>query len=295
MSEPRRTPIAELARRLQTFTGAALKDYPKGDRRARIVAVAAQKGGVGKTTSAVHLAWALAQDPSRKVLLVDLDPQGHVAASLRGLIAGRRGSLSDVLLARDQELLDLAQPARDSLLELVLSDKRLAETEGILSSKIGKEFHLRRTLERTKTHYDWIILDCPPHLGELTLNALVAADEVIVPTQLSALAFEGVHDLLDALAKVGEHMNPNLGVLGILLTQVDSRTPAANLAVRRQIESTFGPVVLKTEIPINSAVRQAQMEGLPLFRFAPKASAALAYERLAAEVSGREAEEHWAP
>jgi len=292
MSEPRRTPMSELARRIQGLAGGG-KNYPRGSRRARVLAVSSQKGGVGKTTTAVHLAWALAEDPEKKVLLVDLDPQGHVAASLRSLLGGRKGSLAEILLARDKEILDLAQPLREAPLEVALSDKRLAEAEGVLATKIGKEFHLRRALEFTRTHYDWIVLDCPPHLGELTLNALVAADEVLVPTELSALAYEGVHDLFDAFAKVSEHLNPKLGILGILLTRVDGRTPAANASVRTQIESTFGPIVLETEIPINSAVRQAQHAGLPLFHSAPQAGAAQAYRRLAEEVLGRKAQDQW--
>lgn len=293
MSTARRTPIQQLARRLQSFASPG-KNYPKGEKQARVVAVASQKGGVGKTTTSVHLAWALASDQKQKVLLVDLDPQGHVATSLHGQLGGRRGSLAETILARDKELLDLVQPAKDVELEMVLSDKRLAESEGLLSTKIGKEYYLRRAIEITRTHYDWIVLDCPPHLGELTINALVAADEVLVPTQLSSLSFEGVHDLFDALARVGENLNPKLGVLGVLLTQVDGRTPSANETIRRRVETTFGPVVLRTEIPINSAIRQAQNAGEPVFRFQPQASAAQAYRRLAKEVMGRDPEGEWA-
>lgn len=283
-----RTPMAELRRRIQSVTGTQ-KKYQRGARQARVVAVSSQKGGVGKTTTSVHLAWALAESGAR-VLLVDLDPQGHVAASLKARLANPRGKLSETLLDRDAELLDLVQPVANVELEVVLSDKQLAEAEGILSAKIGKEFFLRRSLERTRTHYDWIVLDCPPHVGELTINALVAADEVLVPTELSSLAYEGVNDLFDAMARVSEHLNPELGVLGVVLTQVDRRTPAANQAVREKLESTFGPIVLRTEIPTNSAVRQAQNAGQPLFSHEPKATAAEAYRALAAELLGREAD-----
>ncbi|MCB0220083.1 MAG: ParA family protein [Chrysiogenetes bacterium] len=293
MCAARRTPMNQLARRLQQLAGPKT-NYARGKKAARVVAVASQKGGVGKTTTAVHLACALADELHQRVLLVDLDPQGHVAASLHARLGGRKGHLSQVIINRGEELLDLVQPVADSSLEVVLSDKKLAESEGLLASKIGKEFYLKQSLEVTRTHYDWIILDCPPHVGELTVNALVAADEVLVPTELSALSYEGVNDLFDAFARVSENLNPRLGILGIVLTKVDARTPAANASIRRQVETTFGPIVCAAEIPINSAIRQAQHLGQPLFAHQPQAAAALAYRALAEEITGRDSEGNWA-
>lgn len=293
MCAARRTPMNQLARRLQQLTGPR-SNYQRGNKHARVVACASQKGGVGKTTTAVHLAWALAEELGQRVLLVDLDPQGHVAASLHARLGGRKGHLSQVIINRGEELLDLVQPVMDSSLEVVLSDKQLSESEGLLSSKIGKEFYLKQSLDATRTHYDWIILDCPPHVGELTVNALVAADEVLVPTELSALAYEGVNDLFDAFARVSENLNPRLGILGIVLTKVDARTSAANASIRQQVESTFGPIVCDAEIPINSAIRQCQHLGVPLFSHQPNATAAQAYRALAKELVDRDVEGNWA-
>ena len=179
-----------------------LQDAPRrplGNRKAMVLAVSAQKGGVGKTTTSVSLAAALARFHGLRVLLVDLDPQGHVTTSLRTAVRPGGGPLSKVLLddRRQGEVMDVAASTGIPNLYLTPFDDNLASTEDLMSTRIGKEFILKESLEATRTHYDVIVLDCPPNLGSLTLNALVAADQVLIPCDPSPLALTGVAALVE--------------------------------------------------------------------------------------------------
>ncbi len=259
-----------------------------GAHEARVVSVCAQKGGVGKTTTAVHVAAALALYHGRKVLLVDMDSQGHVQASLQHEIDLRSSdSLSQVLLGRRRDLMEIALPTRIAGLWVTPSDKELNETESLLSSRIGKEFLLRGVLRTARTHFDVILLDCPPNLGNLTLNALLASDQVLVPCDMSILSLEGVRDLLDALETIRERLGHPLGILGLVRTRVDRRNRRVNADIQGRMDRAYGPLLLATEIPVSTALSRAQLAGVPVFQGEPQSSGATAYSALAREIDLR--------
>lgn len=264
--------------------------YPSGDRDARVIAVATVKGGVGKTTTAVNLSAALARLHGARVLLIDLDAQGHCSASLAAhMPAGaQRTPVSDILLADKRlEVLDSAQPSGLPNLDLTPADPGLAEAEGRLSQKIGKERLLRDALNITRSHYDYIIIDCPPNKGNLTVNGLVAADRVLIPTDLSALSVQGADELIGTVVTVNDRLSADLDILGVVLTRVDGRTRSVNDEILAQIEDAWADVLLGTRIGINSAIAHAQIEGKTIFEFDPRSRGAAHYEALASEVVER--------
>lgn len=258
--------------------------------RARVLAVAAQKGGVGKTTTAVNVAVAAARFQGLRTLLVDLDGQGHVETALAAHLAEPPGdgpSLSDILLGRQRDLLEAVRPTRIPGLFVTPSDKGLAATEGILSGRIGKEFLLRGVLHRARERFDLLVLDCPPNLGNLTLNALAAADACLVPCDMSILALSGVSDLCAVLDTIRERLGHPIALLGIVPTRVDRRNARLTEAVLAELAGTYGPLVCRTHVPVSSALARAQMEGVSVHDFDPKSSGAVAYRVLADEVVQR--------
>ena len=260
----------------------------EGRSRAQVIAVAAQKGGVGKTTTAVNLACALAESQGQRVLVVDIDPQGHVASSLRESVRIAGTSLSDILLAHTPR--DLMEAVRESEirgLSLTPPDKALNETDTRLSTRVGREYILQAAMKAARTHFDTIIIDCPPNLGNLTLNALVAADQVLVPCDMSILAFEGVADLLGTVSIVNDRLRHTLSILGILRTRVDGRTQQINDAIGGALDENYRHLLLDTSIPVNSALAQAQAAGRSIFQYAPQSRGAQSYKLLAAEVVSR--------
>lgn len=262
-------------------------EYKEGRRPGRIVSIATVKGGVGKTTTAVNLACGLATLEEERVLLVDLDAQGHCSSSLSAYdIETRRGEpLSDVLLDDEGlEVLESATAAGIPNLDVTPADPRLSEAEGRIAQKIGKETRLRDALETTRTHYDWVIVDCPPNKGTLTLNGLVAADQILVPTDLSPLAVQGADELLGTVATVDRRLEDELDILGVLLTRVDGRTSSINDDVLDTIEEAWGELVLDAEIRINTQLEKAQAAGEPVFEYAPDSRGAEDYEALTREV-----------
>ncbi len=271
-----------LKRRLKKVTGLE-KSYPRGNRKAKIVSVCTQKGGVGKTTTAVNLAAALAGFHGKKTLLIDMDAQGHVGSSLFGEATPGNGQLSDLLEDAGREVMEIAAPTKIENLYLTPSDKKLKDTENILSAKIGKEFILKGALATTRTHYDYIVIDCPPNLGNLTLNALVASRWALIPTDMSILSFEGVNDLLGTIETVNLRLNPDLDILGILLTRVDRRNIRTNEIIMHDLEETFGDRLFDTHITINTAISKAQMAGRTIFEYDKRASGAVNYEAFAKE------------
>lgn len=263
--------------------------YEPGDKKARVVAICSQKGGVGKTTTAVNLGTSLAYFHGKHVLVIDLDPQGHVEKSLGAIINDgiEYTPLSKVLESRNGNLLDAVVKTDLENFHLTPGDKALVQSESVLASRIGKEFILRRAIETARTHYDIILLDCPPSLGNLTLNALVAADAVLIPCEMSVLAFEGVTDLLETLREVTERLNSNLDVLGVLFTRVDGRNLTMNQLILDNMKRFFNGKILKTSVTINTALNKAQLEGKPVFNFAPTSTGAENYHSLADEVVHR--------
>lgn len=279
---------ARLSDRLRRLRGDDAPAHAPGTRQARVVAVAARKGGVGKTTTAINLACALARTHGQQVLLVDLDPQGHVDAALRGVVRPAPVRVSEILLAeRPRDLLDAVVPTAIDGLHATGSDKGLGEAEAQLVSRIGRETVLQGALGTAITRYDAIVIDCPPMLGTLTHNALLAAHGVLVPCDMSILALEGVADLLDAVAVVQTRLRHPIEIEGILRTRFDARNTAINEAVGQALVDNFGDWLLDTVIPVNSALAKAQTAGESIFDFDPRARGAAAYRDLAAELIAR--------
>ncbi len=250
-----------------------------------IIAVAAQKGGVGKTTTAVHLAASLAADHGLRVLLLDLDNQGHVISSLRAHVRGGAAHpISAVLLGEGPDLLQTLVPTDIDGLDVTAADKRLADTEAQLAGRIGRELLLRRAMWSARQRYDAVVMDCPPNLGLLTLNALMAADHVLVPCDLSILSLEGVDDLVQTLSSLDRSFGGAPELLGLVHTRVDRRNRRHNESVREAVAERYGDQVMGSEIGINTAVSRAQLSGETVYRYSPEARGARDYRALATEV-----------
>jgi chromosome partitioning protein len=269
-----------LESRLPTAPRKALRP---GGRKARVVAVAAQKGGVGKTTTTVCLAAAWARFHGKRVLVVDLDPQAHVTVALCGMVEAGGGALSEVLGdPAAHEVEEIVTSTRLDSLFVTPPDPGLIRLEDRLASRLGKERALRRALEITRSHYDLILLDCPPNVGSLTVNGLVAADHVLIPCAATALAVSGVGGLMQVVDEVRGDLHPELDVLGILLTQVDGRNGRTNAAISDMVTGSWGDVLLPVEIGVCNSLPQAQLTGRDVFEYAPSSRGAHQYRALAA-------------
>jgi len=249
----------------------------------KIIAIANQKGGVGKTTTAVNLSAALAQ-AGKKVLMADLDPQGNTTSGLGGRV-NERNSVYDAMMGRTP-LQDCIQKTEIKKLHLVGSDIRLAGAEVELVSVNEREFFLKKLLGPVRDNYDYIFVDCPPSLSLLTLNALAAADTVLVPIQCEYYALEGVTSLMNTIQRVKRTFNPRLEIEGILLTMLDGRTNLG-LQVVDQVKKHFRKAVFATVIPRNVRLGEAPSHGQPICLYDPKSTGAIAYEALAKEVLSR--------
>jgi chromosome partitioning protein len=248
-----------------------------------IYAIANQKGGVGKTTTAVNLAACIA-DAGYETLLVDLDPQCNATTALNS----PKDSEPNVYdaLAGDLTLDDAAQPTGIERLSLVPSTPDLAGANVELPRLPGSERRLSEALGAVRDHYAFTLLDCPPSLGPITVNALVAADRVIVPVQTEYFALEGLAGLLDTLSLIQRELNPRLTVAGMLLTMHDGRTRLAQ-DVEREVRAHFPELVFETVIPRNIRIGEAPSFGLPVTRHDPRCSGSVAYVNLAREVAAR--------
>ena len=248
----------------------------------RVVAFVNQKGGVGKTTSAVSLAAALARRGQR-VLLVDLDPQANATSACGLDPRGLRGSYEALLEEAPAEGLVCSVPGES--FSILPANPALAGAEVELVPLLARERRLANAVSPLRGSYDWIFIDCPPSLGLLTINALTAADSVIVPVQCEYMALEGLSRLVETLELVRRNLNPGLSVLGVVLTMFDARTRLAQDVVeevRRHFPQTF-----ETVVPRSVRLSEAPSHGLTIFAYDPGGRAAAAYDALAAEMLAR--------
>ena len=246
----------------------------------KIISVANQKGGVGKTTTTVNLSTILAKK-GKKVLLIDTDPQGNATSGL-GVSKDVELSVYDILIG-DTEFDETLQETAIKNLKVCPSNISLAGAEVQLVSMMSREQWLKTKLDKIKDQYDYILIDCPPSLGLVTLNAFTASDSVLIPVQCEYFALEGLGQLLNTVNLVKKHLNKNLEIEGALLTMYDARTNLSNQVVK-EVKKYFEDKVYKTVIPRNVRLSEAPSYGMPITVYDPRSKGAKAYEKFAKEL-----------
>lgn len=247
---------------------------------ARIVSIANQKGGVGKTTTAVNLSACLAQK-NKKVLLIDIDPQGNGTSGL-GIEVHNSKSVYDVII-NEVDIKETLKPTMLKNLFVCPANIDLAGAEVELVSMVSRENRLKDALETIKEEFDYILIDCPPSLGLITLNAFTASDSVLVPIQCEYYALEGLGQLINTIKLVQKHLNKNLEIEGVVLTMYDSRTNLSS-QVAHEVEKYFGNKVFQTVIPRNIRLSEAPSHGLPISLYDKDSKGAETYKKLAKEL-----------
>ena len=262
------------------------RDVKRGlpQRESKVIAVINQKGGVGKSTSVINLSACLGEN-KKKVLVIDFDPQGNSTSGY--------GIEKDELEHDVYDVILDGFPIEDAIIEtcepnvfIVPATIQLATAEIELVSLEKRESVLKEAVSRVKDEFDYVFIDCPPSLGLLTINALIAADSLIIPIQCEYYALEGVAKLLESMEMVKRHKNPNLEIFGVLMTMYDSRTTLSKQVVD-EVKKYFGKTMFKTIVPRNVKLSEAPSHGLPVIKYARVSKGSLAYMKLAKEVVAR--------
>ena len=253
----------------------------------KVIAIANQKGGEGKTTTSINLSACVAEK-GKKVLLIDIDPQGNATSGL-SINNHDEKSVYDVLVD-DIKIEDAIKPTMVKNLHICASNIDLAGAEIELVSLVSRENRLKNAIDRMETNYDYVFIDCPPSLGLITLNAFTAADSVIVPIQCEYYALEGLGQLVNSIKLVKKHLNPDLEIEGVLLTMYDSRTRLSS-QVAEEVSKYFGERVFDTVIPRNIRLSEAPSHGLPISMYDPLSKGARTYKKLAKELINKNKEE----
>lgn len=248
---------------------------------AKVIAVTNQKGGVGKTTTSVNLGASLAS-LGKRVLLIDIDPQGNTTSGIGINKADVKHCIYDVVI-NDVDPFDAMLPTRVENLSIIPATIQLAGAEIELVPIMSREVRLRRAVQSLRGSFEYILIDCPPSLGLLTVNALTAADSVLIPIQCEYYALEGLSQLLNTIRLVQKHLNTRLQIEGVLLTMFDART---NLAIQvvEDVKKYFREKVYKTIIPRNVRLSEAPSHGMPVIQYDPRSRGAEVYMDLAREV-----------
>ena len=247
----------------------------------RVIAVASQKGGVGKTTTVLSLGSCLAQEGQR-VLVVDVDPQGSATSGL-GVSGNESPKTTYEVLLGDAEARDAVRETALANLDLLPAGQRLSGAEIELVSMIGRESRLKNAIAQIRETYDYVFLDTPPSLGLMTVNALTAADSVLIPLQCEYLALEGLSQLISAIRLIQDHLNPALRIEGVLLTMYDARLNLSQ-QVADEARKFFSDRVYRSVIPRNVRLSEAPSFGKPIVLYDPHSSGAESYRELAREV-----------
>jgi chromosome partitioning protein len=259
-------------------------EYPQGD-KILIIAVTNQKGGVGKTTTSINVAAAIAL-MGKKVLLLDMDPQAHSTISTVANPDKYEKSLFDVLMNKSEKLEDIIVRSNIPGLDVAITKISMAKLEPALSGEFDAHFRLKDALEQVRGRYQFVFIDTPPTLGLITLNALVAANYILIPIQSSYLCLEGTDDLLETIEKVKRIANPHLKVMGVVITLYDKRTNLARDVVDR-IHSVFGPKLFKTYISKSVKLEESPAYKESIFTYAPGSKGAEQYRKVAEELMSR--------
>lgn len=262
------------------------KDTKRGlpQRDSKVIAVINQKGGVGKSTTVINLSATLGEN-KKKVLVVDFDPQGNSTSGYGIEKEELEHDIYDVIL-HDQPIEDVILETCEPNVFIVPATIQLATAEIELVTAMARESVLKDALAKVKDEFDYVFIDCPPSLGLLTINALIAANSLLIPIQCEYYALEGVAKLLESMEMVKRRMNPDLEIFGVLMTMYDSRTTLSNQVVE-EVKGYFGKKMFNTIIPRNVKLSEAPSHGLPVVKYARVSKGSLAYMKLAKEVVAR--------
>lgn len=252
----------------------------------KAIAIFNQKGGVGKTTTNINLSACLAMK-GKKVLVVDIDPQGNTTSGI-GLVKRKlQYTIYDVIVNKDFDISKAILHTKTEGLDILPASVDLAGAEIELVNLEGRERRLKKAIDKVKPLYDFVFIDCPPSLGLLTINSLTAVDSVLIPIQCEFYALEGVSQLMSTVEMVRKNMNPNIEIEGVILSMFDGRTNLS-LQVVQEVKKYFGSKVFSTIIPRNVRLAEAPSYGLPIVKYDPKSKGAKAYQQFATELLRRE-------